>query len=95
MSVPSKTYSTLAAGRPLVASIADGTAVPTLLAESGGGVSVAPDDADALTTAIAALVDDPVGAVEMGRRGREWVLAAASPGAVAEAYAALIEGLAG
>ena len=41
------------------------------------------------TTAVAALVDDPLGAAEMGRRGREWVLAAASPAAVAEAYAAL------
>jgi colanic acid biosynthesis glycosyl transferase WcaI len=95
VSVPSKTYSTLAAGRPLVASIDAGTAVPALLAASGGGVAVAPDDADALTAAIAALVDDPAGAAEMGRRGREWVLAAASPGAVAEAYIALIDALAG
>ena len=49
---PSKTYSILAAGRPLVAAIDAGTEVPALLAESGGGVAVAPDDADAFTAAL-------------------------------------------
>jgi colanic acid biosynthesis glycosyl transferase WcaI len=41
VSVPSKTYSILAAGRPVVASIDPDTAVPTILLEaSGGGVAV-------------------------------------------------------
>ena len=79
VSVPSKTYSILAAGRPVVAAIDAGTEVPRLLAESGGGVAVPPDDPDAFVAALAALVDDPAGAAAMGRRGRAWVLAAASP----------------
>ena len=41
VSVPSKTYSILAAGRPVLAAIDAGTAIPRLLAESGAGVSVA------------------------------------------------------
>ena len=37
VSVPSKTYSILAAGRPVLAAIDPGTEVPRILAESGGG----------------------------------------------------------
>ena len=44
VSVPSKTYSIMAAGRPVVAAIDADTAVPRILADSGGGVAVAPDD---------------------------------------------------
>ncbi len=93
VSVPSKTYSILAAGRPVVASIDDGTEVPRILQASGGGVAVPPDDADALHAALVAILADPDRSAEMGRRGRAWVLAAASPRAVAEAYAALIREL--
>ena len=66
VSVPSKTYSILAAGRPVVAAIDPGTEVPRMLAESGGGVSVAPDDADAFTAAIAGARGRP------GRRRARW-----------------------
>ncbi len=90
VSVPSKTYSVLAAGRPVVASIDPGTAVPRMLAASGGGVAVPPDDADALVAALAELVDDPDGAAAMGRRGRRWVEREASPAAVGEAYDRLL-----
>jgi colanic acid biosynthesis glycosyl transferase WcaI len=41
VSVPSKTYSILAAGRPVLAAIDPGTEVPRMLAASGGGVAVA------------------------------------------------------
>ena len=71
-----------------------GTAVPALLAVSGGGVSVAPEDAEAFTAAIASLVDDPDRRAEMGRRGRDWVVTAATPAAVAEAYETLVNDLA-
>ena len=44
VSVPSKTYSILAAGRPVVAAIDADTEIPRLLAASGGGLAVPPDD---------------------------------------------------
>ena len=94
VSVPSKTYSILAAGRPVVAAIDEGTEIPRLLAASGGGVAVAPDDPAAFTAAATRLLDDPAAAAAMGGRGREWVIAAASPPAVAASYEALIRSLA-
>ena len=93
VSVPSKTYSILAAGRPVVAAIDAGTEIPKLLDSSGGGIAVEPDDPEAFVAAVRRLVDDPDGAAEMGRRGREWVVAAASPAAVAAAYEDLVRGL--
>ena len=93
VSVPSKTYSILAAGRPVVAAIDDDTEIPRLLAASGGGVAVTPDDPAAFTAAATQLLDDPAAGAAMGRRGRDWVVAAASPQAVAASYESLIRSL--
>jgi colanic acid biosynthesis glycosyl transferase WcaI len=86
VSVPSKTYSILAAGRPIVAAIDAGTEVPRILASSNAGIAVAPDHPDQFVDALRALVDDPHRCVEMGLSGRRWVEQAASPAAVAIAY---------
>ncbi|MFM7043947.1 MAG: glycosyltransferase family 4 protein [Ilumatobacteraceae bacterium] len=94
VSVPSKTYSILAAGRPVLAAIDAGTEVPRMLAASGGGVAVAPDDPVAFAEALGALLADPAQRAEMGAAGRRWVESAASPAAVAEAYERLVESLA-
>jgi colanic acid biosynthesis glycosyl transferase WcaI len=93
VSVPSKTYSILAAGRPIVAAIDPDTAVPRILAESGGGVAVPPDDAAAFTDAVADLLGDPGRRRRMGARGRAWVEQTASPAAVGAAYHELLEEL--
>jgi len=93
VSVPSKTYSILAAGRPVVAAIDAGTEIPRLLAASGAGIAVAPDDPDAFTAALDTLLADPDGAAAMGRRGRAWVVGAASPAAVAASYEHLVRAL--
>jgi colanic acid biosynthesis glycosyl transferase WcaI len=90
VSVPSKTYSILAAGRPVLAAIDPGTEVPRILAQSGGGECVPPDDLVAFRDALQELAADPVGRRNMARAGREWVEHAASPAAVAKAYADLI-----
>jgi len=90
VSVPSKTYSILAAGRPVLAAIDAGTEVPRMLAASGGGVAVAPDNPVAFRVALAALLADPAAATAMGTAGRGWVTGAASPRAVAMAYEQLI-----
>jgi len=88
-SVPSKLYSILAAGRPLVASVDRGTEVARTVEQARAGLAVPPDDPEAFTKAIVHLLDHPVEAAEMGSAGRLFVERWASPAAVAEAYEAL------
>lgn len=95
VSVPSKTYSSLAAGRPVVASIDPGTEIPRLLDSAGAGLAVAPDDVDAFVDAVRSIVADPERAAEMGDRGRRWVVEHASPAAVGSAYDRLLRSLRG
>ena len=92
-SVPSKIYSILAAGRPVVASVDPDTELPRMIDEAGCGVAVAPGDQPAFDAAVATLLDDPVGRDAMGRRGRAYVEACMTPQAVAAAYEALFSEL--
>jgi len=93
VSVPSKTYSILAAGRPVLAAIDPDTEVPRMLAASGGGIAVAPDDPAALVAGLRLLIDEPARREAMGAAGRQWVEGAASPHAVALAYESLFRQL--
>ncbi|MEZ5295439.1 MAG: glycosyltransferase family 4 protein [Ilumatobacteraceae bacterium] len=90
VSVPSKTYSSLAAGRPVVASIDAGTEIPRRLEAAGAGLSVPPDDPDAFTAAIRELADDVDRRSRLGSSGRAWVVEHASPAAIGDAYDQLI-----
>jgi colanic acid biosynthesis glycosyl transferase WcaI len=94
VSVPSKTYGILAAGRPIVASIDPDTEVPRILSASAAGVVVPPDNAVAFTEALSRLVSDREQMETMGHNGRQWVQAHVSPSAVAESYLQLISSLA-
>jgi len=93
VSVPSKTYSILAAGRPILASIDAGTEVPRILEVSGAGVAVEPDRPDLFVTALRGLLADPKGLERRGAAGRAWVEHAASPAAVARRYEELLASL--
>ena len=93
-SVPSKIYSILAAGRPVVASIDEGSEVARVVGEAGAGVAVPPDDLDALVRAVEDLVADPRERARMGNSGRRWAEAWNSPRQVASTYADLITELA-
>jgi colanic acid biosynthesis glycosyl transferase WcaI len=95
VSVPSKTYSSLAAARPVVAAIDPGTEIPRLLAAAGAGIAVPPDHPAAFVAALRTLVDDPARRAELGAAGREWVVREASPRAVGQAYADLMAAVAG
>jgi colanic acid biosynthesis glycosyl transferase WcaI len=90
VSVPSKIYSIMAAGRPALAAIDPGTEVPRILAASGGGVCVAPDDQVAFARALGELANDSRRRTDMAAAGRAWVEHAASPAAIAQAYVDLI-----
>jgi glycosyltransferase involved in cell wall biosynthesis len=69
--VPSKLYSTLAAGRPVLAIAAPESDVARIVSAAGCGVSVDPDDPAAMAAAIRELRSDPIRLAEMGRRARE------------------------
>lgn len=88
-SVPSKTYSVLAAGRPVVASVDRGTEVARVIDRAGAGIAVPPDDLEAFTKAIRLLVLAPDERAAMGNAGRTFVERWLSPASVAQAYEAL------
>ncbi len=89
VSVPSKMYSILSAGRPVVAAIDSGTEIPRTLAESGAGIAVAPDNEAEFISALQILISDGAKRVAMGALGRTWVEHHASAGAVAKRYEAI------
>ena len=90
VSVPSKTYSILAASRPVVAAIDEGTEVTRILQQSGAGISVPPDAQSEFARAIASLVADPAKAEQCGASGRKWVETHVSPAVVARSYLEVI-----
>jgi len=69
--VPSKLYSILAAGRPVLAVAAPNSDAARIVTESGCGLAADPDDPDAVASAIRKLRSDPARLIEMGRRARE------------------------
>jgi colanic acid biosynthesis glycosyl transferase WcaI len=90
VSVPSKTYSILAASRPVVAAIDEGTEVTRILQQSGAGISVPPDTQSEFARAIASFVADPAKAEQCGASGRKWVETHVSPAVVARSYLEVI-----
>ena len=92
-SVPSKAYSAMAAGRPVIASVDLGSEVARMVADAGAGLAVAPDDPDAFTAAVEHLAGDAETRTRMGAYGRAWVEKCRPAPAVAGVYLDLIERL--
>lgn len=69
--VPSKIYSILAAGRPVLVVAPAESDAARIVMESGCGVAADPDDPSAVAAAICELRNDPARLREMGRRARE------------------------
>jgi colanic acid biosynthesis glycosyl transferase WcaI len=93
VSVPSKTYSILAAGRPVLAAVDPDTEVPRMVEAAGAGRVVPPDEPAAFVAAVREMVADPAALAAQGAAGRAWVEQHASPRAVAEAYVGLVRDL--
>ncbi len=85
-STPSKLYGILAAGRPLLASIDEGSEVTNIVAEAGAGRSVPPDRIPEFLEALAQLLSEPDELHNMGIRARAFVERCMTPEAQAEAY---------
>lgn len=93
-SVPSKVYSILAAGRPVLASVDEGSEVARLVTAAGAGLAVPPEDPASFRAALVGLLDDPAERRTMGLRARAYVEQCASPRGVAAAYDELFRALA-
>jgi colanic acid biosynthesis glycosyl transferase WcaI len=72
---PSKALTLLAAGKPVVASVTDASAVAAALVQSGAGVVVAAEDPGALTAAIKLLQHDHPRRLRMSAAGRTYAAA--------------------
>jgi colanic acid biosynthesis glycosyl transferase WcaI len=92
-SVPSKTYSIMAAGRPTIASVDAGSEVARLLEGAGAGIAVPAEDPEAFTKAVRRLLDSPDEVAQMGHAARRFVEGWASPAAIAQSYEELFESL--
>jgi colanic acid biosynthesis glycosyl transferase WcaI len=92
-SVPSKTYSILAAGRPLLASVDPDSEVARLVENAGCGIAVPPEDAESIAKAVRRLIQSPESMRTMGEAARRFVRAWVSPSEVALAYEELFEEL--
>jgi len=69
--VPSKLYSILAAGRPVLAVAPASTDAARIVTETGCGMSADPDDPAGVAAALIELRNDPAQLTQMGSRARE------------------------
>ena len=74
LGVPSKLYTIMASGRPVVAMVPTGSEVALVLEEEQCGVNVAGDGAEALAKEISRLKRDPGLAEQMGQNARSALL---------------------
>jgi colanic acid biosynthesis glycosyl transferase WcaI len=70
--VPSKMYSILAAGRPVLVVSTPETDAAQIVRESGCGLTAHPDDPQGVADAVRSVRHDPDRLEQMGRRAREW-----------------------
>jgi colanic acid biosynthesis glycosyl transferase WcaI len=91
--VPSRLYGILAAGRPVLVS-ADADSETAMVVESVGcGIVVPPGRPDRVAEVIRAAHDGAYDLEEMGRRGREYVVAEADRGVAVDRYRRLLREL--
>ena len=72
-SIPSKTWSIMAAERPVLASFDEGSALTELIERAGCGIAAAADEIEPLKDAVRKLYNDRESAREMGLRGRRYL----------------------
>jgi colanic acid biosynthesis glycosyl transferase WcaI len=90
-SVPSKVYTIMAAGRPLVAAVDEGSDTWQFVQEVGCGLSVPPEEPESLAQAILTLYQDRALGRALGAKGRERVEQDFTSQAAARKYAELLE----
>jgi len=93
LSVPSKLYNFMAAGRPILGLAVEDSEVHALIAESNCGRCVPPDDPARIAEAIRGLEADPAARERQAAAGRAHALAHFSRESVVEAFERLMESM--
>ena len=93
LSVPSKLYTCLAAGRPVLGLAAPGSEVETVLVENDCGLTAPPDDPAAVAAAVRALAASPERRRELGANARAFAVRRVSRRAVLARYDALLRSM--
>lgn len=89
-SLPSKTFSIFASGRPLLASVDEGSEAWDMVERAGAGLCVPPENPSRLAEAILALRQDPERRERLGRNGRLWAERHHSPETAAKRFEKLM-----
>jgi colanic acid biosynthesis glycosyl transferase WcaI len=91
ITIPSKLYEYMAAGKPIVCSV--GGEAAELVTEAGCGLTVRPGDGCALAGGVLQLMSDPSRSRALGEAGVRWVRAHFDRSTLMDAYAELMESL--
>jgi colanic acid biosynthesis glycosyl transferase WcaI len=89
-SVPSKTYSIMASGRPFIAAVDKRTEIGQLAEQTHSGIRVEPENSEELSKVILKLKKDNPLRKEMGERGRNYVMETCSRHTAAKQHLELI-----
>ncbi|HAV78802.1 MAG TPA: hypothetical protein DCX53_15740 [Anaerolineae bacterium] len=95
VSLPSKLFSILASGRPVIASVDEDSDSYKLVNSSQAGMCVEPESPSDLAKAILNIKNDPLRRLQMGRDGRAWVLKFGSSYSAAEQFENLLMNIMG
>jgi colanic acid biosynthesis glycosyl transferase WcaI len=90
-SLPSKSFSILSSGRPIIASVDQDSDMARLVERSQAGMNVPPEDPHLLAKAIVGLKGNPIAGRQMGIRGREYVEKYHSPESAASLFEDLLQ----
>lgn len=93
ISVPSRTYNIMAAGRPVVALLPKHSEIVRMLEETGSGWWVPPGNAEALASLLCWLAQHPEVVQKHGENAREAIRQQYNLGRVVEAYQSIISSL--
>ncbi len=92
-SVPSKTFTIMAGGRPMIASVEIGNPVYEIVKASDCGFHIPPEDVEALVAVVRQAVEKPERLAQKGCNGRKYVVERFSMESVVECYDQLLTGL--
>jgi len=71
-SLPSKTFSILASGRPVIASVDGGSETSNLIQKANAGLCIEPENSSELAAAILELKNNRELCCQLGNNGRIW-----------------------